>query len=212
MPGPEKLLLATRKTVEYLSTILRAVTRWTGKGGPAVLSFASFVLSIMALKVNEQSMKVSQRAYVDVDNARVYAQPVVSFPGMDSARVITCTLTLRNTGNTPARFIELRAKTINPDGWTVATTDFSPQRPGPLGPKSERIWNFSEVIRLTPEAAVATINEDAKIKAYHEYRATHYVLPANIQPRPQVLIDFTLVYEDVFGARERLDWRASEIL
>jgi len=66
--------------------------------------------------------------------------------------------------------------------------------------------------RLTQEAANASETEPQRLKRYQEYRATHAVVDAALQPRPQIYADFALTYEDVFGGRETLAWRSSEEL
>lgn len=180
-----------------------------------IFSAVALALSWSSLKTNQTSVIVGQRAYVAVENAQVYVKPLVSIAtsaGTANLRIITCSMVLKNAGNTPAKFLNLQAKITTPEDWRVVNADSDRQRPGPIGPRSDRPWTFSEAVSLTTRAATESVDEAEKVRAWHEYKTSHMPLEAKFQPRPQVYIDFTLTYEDVFGGKETLTWRSSEVL
>ncbi len=85
------------------------------------------------------------------------------------------------------------------------------KNPSGLSLKSERDWTFSEALRLTPQAAANCVGEAERVKRYVEYRKSNLLVPVKFQPRPEVQIDFSLSYEDGFGHKENVKWRASEV-
>lgn len=111
------------------------------------ISVISLAFSWMALQTSRQSMKAGQRAYVDIENSQVHVQPLVRVLDSVDLRIVSCTTSVKNTGNTPAKFTHLEAKIVTPEGWTVINPDANRQKPGRVGPRSDQIWTFAEAVR-----------------------------------------------------------------
>jgi hypothetical protein len=119
---------------------------------PIVIGLGAALISIFAYRLSEHALKVGQRAYVGIEDSHVEVGPVARVTGVVDLRIITFTATLNNAGNTPARFTLGTASITAPNGWSIIKQDCDQQKPGYLGPRTQR---YVVPARLTPEAANA---------------------------------------------------------
>ncbi len=172
---------------------------------PLVAVLALYI-SVQALRTNERSLAIGQRAYVSMQDGKMTfshiilgpppspGNPVLPFgavrsqPGQEQLATLLLTANLVNSGNTPAEFARF-TPTFKPlpEGWTLKPHEWQPLQKAPpyLGAKSQEPWEYRASFQLTPEAWSRYLQHG---------------------PLPAMYFSGELLYLDVFKAEHSVDW------
>jgi hypothetical protein len=173
------------------------ITICLGLLSPA-LALIALWFSWQSLKTSNRSLEIGQRAYVSLQDGKLAFHKEVEGPPPQPSSTLTPgqphpyvvmlgTVTLVNTGNTPAQFVSFRPvyKQL-PEGWSVRNTGWVPANTTPpfLSAKSQVFWRFQQTFWLAPEAWSDF------------YGGTSHVLS----------LAGELEYKDVFDEPHRINW------
>ena len=131
------------------------------------LALIALWFSWQSLKTSNRSLEIGQRAYVSLQDGRLSFSKGVEGPPPQPSSTLTPpgqphpyvamlgTVTLVNTGNTPAQFVSFKPvyKQL-PQGWSIRNTGWVPVNTTPplLSAKSQVFWRFQQTFWLAPEA------------------------------------------------------------
>lgn len=174
-----------------------------GLVSPLVAVLALYI-SVRALHINERSLEIGQRAYVSLQNGKMVfghiileapgsARPPTSPqsrpsipPGSEQLATVLISVTIINSGNTPAQFTSFTPNFQLPEGWTLKKQEWQPLQkfPTEVGSKSQEVWEHRASFVLTPQA-------------WSDYLQG---------PRAAFRFSGRLAYRDVFSAEHTVDW------
>lgn len=176
------------------------------------LAVLALVVSLFALHESERTLQIGQRAYVSLQNGRItFGQMTAGPPPQPTSSLrndepqpnnavangqaqpdhfvaMLLTVTLVNTGNTPAQFVRFTPTYNNlPEGWTIRKQEYKPKDTTPpyLGPKAQALWRYRQSFELTREAW-SQFSTAGVMNYLH--------------------LSGDLLYEDVFGKRHAVNW------
>jgi hypothetical protein len=131
------------------------------------LALIALWFSSQSLKTSNRSLEIGQRAYVSLQDGRLSFSKEVEGPPPQPSSTLTPpgqphpyvamlgTITLVNTGNTPAQFVSFKPvyKQL-PQGWSIRNSGWVPVNTTPpiLNAKSQVFWRFQQTFWLTPKA------------------------------------------------------------
>jgi hypothetical protein len=142
------------------------ITIYLGLLSPT-LALIALWFSWQSLKTSNRSLEIGQRAYVSLQDGRLSFSKEAEGPPPQPSSTLTPpgkphpyvamlgTVTLVNTGNTPAQFVSFKPvyKRL-PQGWSIRNTGWVPVNTTPtlLSAKSQVFWRFQQTFWLAPEA------------------------------------------------------------
>jgi hypothetical protein len=173
------------------------ITICLGLLSPA-LALIALWFSLQSLKISDRSLVIGQQAYVSLQNGSLSFSKEIEGPTPQPSSTLTPgqphpyvamlgTVTLVNTGNTPAQFVSFKPvyKQL-PQGWSIRNTGWVPANTTPpfLSAKSQVSWRFQQTFWLTPEA-------------WSDFFGG---------PMPVLSLVGELEYNDVFDNPHRINW------
>jgi hypothetical protein len=172
-----------------------AITIAIGIFSPA-LAVIALIVSIMSLRTSDRSLKVANRAYVNVVSGSLLFSDfgyVVQEKGPDAGTHLIVRMDLfarlQNAGNSPASVGDFKPRYQLPPGWSEAPswvkTRLNYNGIGMIAPKSTLNWAYTELFELTPNT-------------YNAFR--------NFPGRAFVYMHATFNYKDVFNETNEVAW------
>jgi hypothetical protein len=162
------------------------------------LALIALWFSLQSLKTSNRSLEIGQQAYVSLQDGSLSFSKEVEGPPPQPSSTLTPgqphpyvamlgTVTLVNTGNTPAHFVSFKPvyKQL-PQGWSIRNTGWVPANTTPpfLSAKSQVFWRFQQTFWLAPEALSDFFGG----------------------PMPVLSLAGQLEYKDVFDSPHRINW------
>lgn len=186
--------------------------KWTAMSwfiGPVVAA-ASIVFSVWmsnrAIRVNETSMKISQRAYIAVRNTRISMKRTV-VEGTAGVQ-IDQDFEVHNLGNTPGTLIAFARRAVAPDGWSMRPNKTPNEKKDEIFEDVSRGETIHRhfVTQFIMVREAANQFDDAVEQIASAKTDIDKAISIGLASSLMVVLRNSLDYTDVFGEHHSADW------
>jgi len=180
-----------------------------------ILSLVALGLSLQGLKVsqraainNEAATRLSQRAYLSIEHGTIELKimPRAGKVFWDKSLIlVTVTLRVSNTGNTPGQVKNIKLNYVYPHGWNPYARGVQATFKE-IPPKQSLGWTEAWLITLSQEQQSAFEKQEQFLRKNPQLTAAHIHDLTSFHPRSFLKILGDLVYEDTFGNEHHQKW------